>query len=629
MVDITERRAAEEAWRRCEAVQLHSQVLMSMTEGVNFADAQGIIRFTNPAFDAMFGYEPGELIGQHVSVLNDLSAADNACFISGIMATVCSHGYWIGELSNRKKDGTAFMTATRISMLKGSSEVCFVTVQEDITWRKQAETALRDSESRFRAIFEQSPDGIVLLDPETTKAIQFNESACQALGYTAEEFAQLRECDYEISESSEEIAARMQKLMAQGAHRFETCHRGKDGRLRRILVNARVIELAARRLILAVFRDFTEQWQAENALRHSEARYRALLEALPDSLFRIRSDGTFLEYKPAKEFPAFKTSSEFLGKRISDVLPAKVAADCMDYINRAIASGDIKTYEFELPVQDEPRQFEARIVAIGADEVMVIVRDMTANEQAENRLRKLQDELAYVNRLNTLGQMASGLAHELNQPLTAIANYLDAGLQEIHREKVDLDTLRLVMEGGASEATRAGKIIHRLRNLVRPAAAHASSVDLNDLIHEVLALTGPDLRAHGIQLHLHLAESLPFVLVDRIQIGQVILNLIRNALEAMMTMELHRRILTLQTRLLEDVEEGKKVELTVADTGSGLNPSATGHLFEPFFTTKESGMGMGLAISKNIVEGHQGKIWAEPNPVGGMRFCFVLPVSPG
>lgn len=500
-VDLTDRKAAEEANHRLETVETHSQVLMSMAEGVYFADANGFIRLTNPAFDRIFGYEHGELIGQHVSVLNDRGVAENARLVQDVLSAVHAHGTWKGEFLSRKKDGTAFITFARINALQVPGEVRYVTVQEDITERKQMEKALRDSEVRFRVIFAQSPDGIVLLDPETMRVVDFNESAHRTLQYTREEFAQLRVCDYECVESPEEIAAHVQKLLAQGRDQFETLHRAKDGQVRDVLVNAKVIELSGRRLILSMFHELNEK------------------------------------------------------KRMDD------------------------------------------------------------------RLQKLQAELTHVARLGTLGEMASGLAHELNQPLTAIANFLDAGLNILDAEAEGTDTVGELMEKAAAEAARAGMIVSHLRRLVRPISSHDSSVNLDDLVQEVVSLVSHDIRSNGVQVRLELAKSLPMILADRVQIEQVILNLTRNAIDAMVETEPDRRMLHLQTHF-----DGENVELVVADRGTGLTLAASEHLFEPFFTTKANGMGMGLAICRTIVEDHRGRIWAEVNPEGGTIFHVCFPV---
>jgi PAS domain S-box-containing protein len=487
-------------------------------------------------------------------------------------------------------------------------------VHEDIRWRQQREAALRDPEGCFQAIFEQLPEGIVVHDPETMKVIHFNQAACRALGFTAEEYCQLSVWDY-VAMEREEVASLVQQVLSHGTATFETRYRCKDGRVREVFVNAKLLVVAGKRLIMSVFRDVTEQRQAEWC-------YRALLDAIPDLVFRLRSDGTFLDYIPAKSSPPFLPPSEFLGRHIADVLPAKVAQGYMDRITKTLAYGNVQVYEYELVLPDGLRQYEARFAAIKADEVMVIIRDQTNVIQVENQLRKLYNDLAHVTRLSTLGEMAPLLAHELIQPLTAIANYLDTGLAEIRSGQFHCDRVCNMMESAAQEAIRAGEIIKRLRNLVQRTRPEGSSVNLNDLVQEVLALASPELRTNSIQVHLQLAESLPLIYVDRIQIQQVILNLVRNAMEAMLLSEPSQRILTLQTRYLY---EEKKVELTVTDTGVGMDASAMLHLFEPFFTTKNTGMGMGLAISKNIVETHEGTLEAEPNPVGGMVFRILLP----
>jgi C4-dicarboxylate-specific signal transduction histidine kinase len=248
------------------------------------------------------------------------------------------------------------------------------------------------------------------------------------------------------------------------------------------------------------------------------------------------------------------------------------------------------------------------------------IRDLTDRQYTEKRMQELQSELAYMSRLTAMGEMGSTLAHEVNQPLTAIAGYLKGCgmiLDRIEGEYVPM--LRQGIEGAAEEALRAGEVIRQLRTFVARGETDQEIEDLRKLIEEASALALAGAKDKGIKVEFDLPHTSPKVLVSRVQIQQVLLNLVRNAMEAMQDVD--ERHLAIKAEL-ED--EGAMVRLSVKDTGTGLAPSVQEKLFTPFTTTKKSGMGVGLSICRTIVEAHGGKIWAESSPGDGTTFCFTL-----
>jgi len=218
--------------------------------------------------------------------------------------------------------------------------------------------------------------------------------------------------------------------------------------------------------------------------------------------------------------------------------------------------------------------------------------------------------------------MTSGLAHELNQPLGAIVNYAEGTSEHLRSVPVPLDDLTAVMEKIARQARRASDVIDRLRRFVKKRAPHRSTIDINRLVENMLSLLEHELRQSNVSVALELASQPPAVLVDRVQIQQVLLNLIRNALDAMRDVPSKRRRLTLNT----SAADGQTVEVCVSDTGHGLSTEAHSRLFEAFYTTKTDGLGMGLAISRTIVEAHDGRIWATPNSPHGTTFRLTIPI---
>jgi len=247
------------------------------------------------------------------------------------------------------------------------------------------------------------------------------------------------------------------------------------------------------------------------------------------------------------------------------------------------------------------------------------IRDLSERQQTEARLQELQSELIHISRLSAMGEMASALAHELNQPLSAIANYM-MGSRRLLEGQTD-DTARMVrdaMDKAAEQSLRAGQIIRRLRDFVARGESDRRVESLKKLVEEAGALALVGAKEHGVRVTFRLDPAIDRIIADRVQIQQVILNLIRNAIEAMEG--LPRRELEISTELVED----HMVAINVADTGTGLAPEVQAKLFEPFISTKAQGMGVGLSISRTIIEAHGGVISARPNVGGGTVFRFTL-----
>jgi len=247
------------------------------------------------------------------------------------------------------------------------------------------------------------------------------------------------------------------------------------------------------------------------------------------------------------------------------------------------------------------------------------IRDLTERQQTEARLQDLQAELIHISRLTAMGEMASTLAHELNQPLSAITNYIK-GSKRLLESGTDKNTVmvREAIDKAAEQALRAGQIIRRLRDFVARGESEYRVEPMSKLVEEACALALVGAKDLGVRVKFEFDPAADLALADRVQIQQVLLNLVRNAIEAMQ--ELDKRELTVRVAGGSD----HTVKISVADTGPGIAPELAAQLFQPFVTTKRHGMGVGLSISRTIIEGHGGRIWAEPNPGGGTIFSFTL-----
>ena len=247
------------------------------------------------------------------------------------------------------------------------------------------------------------------------------------------------------------------------------------------------------------------------------------------------------------------------------------------------------------------------------------VRDLTERQDTQTRMQELQAELMHISRLTALGEMASTLAHELNQPLSAIANYLSGGRKLLERATPDTVRAAEAMEKAADQALRAGQIIRRLRDFVSRGESDREIESLSKLVEEASALALIGAKELGVRVSYGFDPRVDLVLADKVQIQQVILNLIRNAIEAMGTSPVRELKIT-----TEAADRDGLARVSVADTGPGLSPEIIERLFQPFMTTKAQGMGVGLSISRTIIEAHGGRIWVETNADGGATFHFTL-----
>jgi PAS domain S-box-containing protein len=319
-------------------------------------------------------------------------------------------------------------------------------------------------------------------------------------------------------------------------------------------------------------------------------------------------------------------AEDFVGKSMWDLFPPEVADMQMNEISKAIESGRLTTSEKESVVRGQNRWYFARIQPLqGPDgtfnRALVILADVTDRKEAEEEARRHQSELAHVWRVNTMGEMASGLAHELNQPLCAILNYANVCLRTIKGQSDPAEDMTEAIEEIASQTERAGQIIKRIRGLVAKRRPHTMPVDINQLVKEVVELEKNEAIVKKITVRTALGKNLPTVMADRVEIEEVILNLVRNAFDAMSDAALERCEVTITTRKKKGM-----LEICVRDTGKGIGAVGQ-HIFDSFFTTKTEGLGIGLSISRTIVELHGGKLWAEDNADCGASFKFTLPLE--
>jgi two-component system sensor kinase FixL len=357
------------------------------------------------------------------------------------------------------------------------------------------------------------------------------------------------------------------------------------------------------------------------------AHLQSILDTVPDAMVVIDERGIMHSFSSAAARLFGYSAAEVIGKNVKMLMPSPYREGHDGYLARYLRTGERRIIGVGRVVVGERKDGSTFPMELAVGEMKSgnqrfftgFVRDLSERQQTEARLQELQSELVHISRLTAMGEMASTLAHELNQPLSAIANYMK-GSRRILEGSSDKNAsmLRDAMDKAAEQAVRAGQIIRRLRDFVARGESERRVEDVKKLIEEASALALVGAKDQGVRVRFQFDPAVDLVLADKVQIQQVLLNLMRNAIEAMEASD--KRELVIAATATED----DSVTISVADTGAGIAPEMTSQLFQPFVTTKRHGMGVGLSISRTIIEGHGGQIWADANPGGGTVFRFTL-----
>lgn len=473
------------------------------------------------------------------------------------------------------------------------------------------EHEMRETEALKAAIMEASLDSIVTIDGRG-RIIEFNPTAESALGLRRNEalgrlFA-ARALPASERPRFERLLAQSRLAQREGREphvRGELAALRGDGSTMPVELSIVPIDVDDQSFYTLYMHDITKRRETEREIK-SLARFAS---ESPSPVLRVTRRGRIVY--------ANRASRDLLKSWDSDAnghLPSEWLQEVAD----ALVDG--RTREKETVAAD--RTFALLLTPISdLGYVNIYARDITAVRRAEQEARQHQAELVHVSRLSTLGEVATGMAHELNQPLSAIVNFANGASRRLQGPSVDPDQLVQVMGQIANQAQRASEIIRRLRALVGKQPPIRADTDLNHLIREVCTFVEFEANRANVTIHLDLAPVPVPISVDLVQIEQVLLNLIRNALDALSGTPSDDRRLTIRTRAAHD-----DAECVIEDNGPGIDPAQMGQLFEPFFTTKETGMGMGLAISQTIIADHQGRIWVESSPCEATRFHIALPI---
>lgn len=497
-------------------------------------------------------------------------------------------------------------------------------LEAEMSERIKAEAALRRSDLLLRSVFDNVPAYILRMSLGGT--IEFINRTVPGLPREAVLGRHVN--DFVPEGMRNEVAGVLGAVAATGETRvLELPAIGPHGT--QAIYSCRIAPLReGHRIVglIGVAADITETKKAT-----AQARYYAeIVESIQIGLYVAQVESTgdpetlrCVSANPAAALLTGVPAEEVIGRTVDEVYPGLRKTGVIEMALKVQRTRTpLEIDEFWYGDARVPRSaWQFTIFPVTDDCVGVAFQNVTERKRTEEQARDLQAELAHVTRLSTMGEMASGLAHELNQPLAAIIAYADACQELVDSGRMDRGQLLEVLRAVASQAERAGKIIHRLRSLVRKSRPVRNPIQVNEAVREVAALLESEIREAGVQLQLRLGEQLPHVPADFVQIQQVLLNLLRNGLDATADADSERRELVVST---DQTAEGQ-VQVMIRDGGRGVTQENIARLFEPFFTTKAEGLGMGLPISRTIVEAHGGRLWLTPNADGGMLARFVLP----
>jgi PAS domain S-box-containing protein len=629
--DINERKEAE---AKLQDTEILLQAFFENSPNLIFVkDRQSRYLYANKEFKKAF-HNTDEIKGK---TDDELFSAEQAAAFQAIDRQVLAAGVPTKfEDVALYEDGQHTRIVQKFPLFNAEGEIYAIGgVVTDITERKQEESARRYTEERHRLVLETANDAVLSID-ESSVILFANPATSRIFGYDPTELigkpltVLMPEFLRKLHENGfrRYLASGQRHINWQGT---ELTALRKNGQEFPVEVSFGELTRDGHKVFTGFIRDISERKQAEDKLRASERTLRQLTETIPQMLWSAEADGAI----------------DYCNQRVLDYtgLPAEQVhgAGWMETVHQddiekmalawtaAVSTGEPFQYEFRclraadhsyrwcissaLPLRDEKG---------GVMKWFGSVVDLHDWKEAQQALQMTQVELARVSRLTTMGELAASIAHEVNQPLTAVTNNGNACLRLHAARNLEPEVLRRALEEIVADGTRASAVIGRIRAFIKKTPAEKNELQINEVIEEVLALAGREIYENRILLERQLTTALPLVLADRVQLQQVLLNLIMNGIEAMTAVTNRPRLLAVQS----GIDESGDVLVAVRDSGTGLGLEAD-RIFTPFFTTKANGMGMGLSISRSLVENHGGRLSATPNSPHGAVFSFTLPAAGG
>ena len=616
--ESAKRKRAEEALRKSE--QEKEAILNSMSEVVVYHDMEHRMVWANRVAGESVGLATEELVGCNCyEIWHQRSKPCPGCPVVKTYETGQPQ-----EAEMTTPDGRVWFVRGYPVQDANNDILGVVEVVLEITKRKRAEEALRDSEERYHAIFEQAADSIVLVGGETGTLVEFNERAHDNLGFSREEFEKLKIPDFEVIESAEEVAKHMKKTIDDGTDTFETKHRTKGGEIRDIQVSTRAISIRGKKFAQSIWRDITERKRAEEGLIQAKEDWENTFDAITDMVMLLDNDHRIIRVNRTTAKALNATKESLVGKKCYEAIHGQSHPIRKCPLVLTMKTLDAHTVEITEPGLGGTFLCSTSPIVDSEGELTGYthtLKDITESKRLEAQFQQAQ-------RLEAIGTLAGGIAHDFNNLLMGIqgnASLMLLNMDSTHQYYERLKNVEKQVESGA-------RLTSHLLGYARKGKYEVKPVDLNQLVEEICETFGRTRKQ--ITIRRELADGLFAIEADSGQIEQVVLNLLVNAADAMpgrgdlflQTMNVTNKDMTGK---LYKPKRGDYVVLTVTDTGMGMDKETMERIFDPFFTTKEMGRGtgLGLASAYGIIKGHGGYIDVESKKGQGTTFSIYLPAS--
>jgi PAS domain S-box-containing protein len=623
--EIEERRRAEEELRESE--EKYRTILENIEEGYFEVDLAGNLTLVNDSLCRIAGYNRDELLGMNNRDYTTPKTAKE-------MYQVFSKTYQTGKPARivdydiLRKDGNTKTLELSASLMADSTgePVGFRGVVRDVTKRKRAEEALRESEERYRSLFENNHTVMLLIDPETADIVDANPAACSFYGWGHEELTSKKITDINTL-TDEQVFQEIERAKSEQNQHFFFRHRLAKDEIVDVEVFSGPIVLNGKQLLYSIVHDVTERKQAIEALRASEEKYRTVLEANPDPVVVYDIDGKVVYYNPAFTRVFGWSLGERLGKKMDVFVPEESLPETQTMINRVLAGESFSGIETRRYTK------EGKIIPVSISGA--VLRDMDGNPLGSvinlrdiSEQKNLEGQLQQAQKMEAVGTLAGGIAHDFNNLLQAIQGYTELLLMRKKEGESDWRELQEVIRA----SKRGAELTQQLLTFSRKVESKRRPLDLNQEVGELRQLLERTIPKM-IDVEFKLADNLKMVNADSVQLKQVLVNLALNAKDAMAEggkLLIETQSVTLDQefcRRYAEVKPGDYVLFSISDTGHGMGKETLEHIFDPFYTTKEvgKGTGLGLAIVYGIIKNHEGYITCYSRPEVGTTFRIYLP----